>query len=117
MSEISKEEFAEALNLVDDRTGGYWPAIIAALRLAAASASGGGDGWRPIETAPTDGTPVWTYTAEREGLPAFQSTCAYHPDAGWCTDELRYVTHWRPMRDVWLPPPTVSSRHSEEGGR
>jgi len=73
------------------------------LRIAAASASGCGDGWMPIETAPKDGTLVWAYTAEREGLPAFQSACAYHPDAGWCTDELRYVTHWRPMRDVWLP--------------
>jgi len=80
-------------------------AIAKLLRLAAASASGGGDGWMPISTAPKDGTLVWAYTAEREGLPAFQSACAYHPDAGWCTDELRYVTHWRPMRDVWLPEP------------
>jgi len=43
-------------------------------------------GWQPIETAPRDGTVVWVYTAEREGLPAFQSRCAWHPDA--CRDPL-----------------------------
>ena len=61
--------------------------------------------WQPIETAPRDGTLVWVYTAERDGLPAFQGPCAYHPDAGWCADELREVTHWKPMRAVYQEPP------------
>ena len=56
--------------------------------------------WRLIETAPTDGTVVLVFAAERDGLPAFQCTAAYHEDAGWCVDELREVTHWMP-----LPPP------------
>ena len=56
--------------------------------------------WRLIETAPTDGTVVLVFAAERDGLAAFQCTAAYHADAGWCVDELREVTHWMP-----LPPP------------
>ena len=56
--------------------------------------------WRLIETAPTDGTVVLVFAAERDGLAAFQCTAAYHEDAGWCVDELREVTHWMP-----LPPP------------
>ena len=62
--------------------------------------------WRPIETARQDGTKIWVYAAEYEGLPAFQTECRYHPDAGWCVDELRHVTHWVPMEEVWLPSPT-----------
>lgn len=53
--------------------------------------------WNPIETAPKDGTEVWVYVAPREGLRGFQCVCAYHPDAGWCADELREVTHWMPL--------------------
>lgn len=53
--------------------------------------------WNPIETAPTDGTEVWVYVAPRDGLKGFQCVCAYHPDAGWCADELREVTHWMPL--------------------
>jgi hypothetical protein len=55
--------------------------------------------WLPIDTAPEDGTLVWVYTRERNTLPAFECPCAYHPDAGWCTDELREVTHWMPLLD------------------
>ncbi len=53
-----------------------------------------GDGWRTIDTARTDGTEYWVYVAPRDGLPGFQTRCAYHKDAGWCADELREVTHW-----------------------
>jgi hypothetical protein len=56
--------------------------------------------WRPIETAPKDGTVVLVFAAARDGLSAFQCTAAYHEDAGWCVDELREATHWMP-----LPPP------------
>lgn len=61
--------------------------------------------WQPISTAPEDGTVVWVYTAAYDDLPAFQGPCAYHPDAGWCTDELRWVTHWVPLQTVYLAPP------------
>ena len=55
------------------------------------------DPWQPIETAPKDGREVWVYADGREELPSFQCVCAYHPDAGWCADELREVTHWMPL--------------------
>lgn len=54
-------------------------------------------GWQPIDTAPRDGTLLWVYVAPYSGLPGFQTTCAYHPDAGFCADELREVTHWKPL--------------------
>lgn len=54
------------------------------------------DEWRPIETAPTDGTIVRVLTNSVQGLPAFECRAAYHSDAGWCVDELRQATHWRP---------------------
>jgi hypothetical protein len=53
--------------------------------------------WRPIETAPTDGTLILVYAAEREGLPGFVTVCRYHPDGGFCVDELRVPTHWMPL--------------------
>jgi hypothetical protein len=52
------------------------------------------EGWRPIEEAPKDGSIQIVYTAAYEDLPAFISECAWHPDAGWCTCELRVVTHF-----------------------
>jgi hypothetical protein len=55
------------------------------------------DGWQPIETAPQDGTHVLIYAGERAGLPAFQCVAAYHPDGGWCVDELRYAVAWQPL--------------------
>ena len=61
--------------------------------------------WQPIETAKPDGSLVWVYVAAYDGLPAFQAVASYHPDTGWCVDELRDVTHWMPLRDVWLEPP------------
>ena len=70
-------------------------------------------GWQPITTAPQTGEVVWTYTSAAHGLPAFQGPCAHHPDAGWCTDELREVTHWVPLSRVALPPP-ISAMNAEE---
>ena len=32
----------------------------------------------------------------QHGLPPFEGPCAYHADAGWCTDEFRPATHWHP---------------------
>ena len=60
--------------------------------------------WQPIETIPTDTDKPWDerrfwllYAPEREGLPAMQSVCRYHDDAGWCIDELRTATHGQPL--------------------
>lgn len=70
-------------------------------RITAALAEKDG-GWMPIETAPRDGSAFLAYTAAAHGLPPFVSLCKWHPDAGFCTDELRNVTHWRPLPP--LPP-------------
>jgi len=53
--------------------------------------------WKPIESAPRDGTPIWVWAPPAHGLSAMHSLCAYHPDAGFCIDELRDPTHWRPL--------------------
>lgn len=59
--------------------------------------------WRPIETAPTDGTMIVVHAevpaharcrdAAKE-LPPLVSLCAYHPDAGFCVCTIREPTHW-----------------------
>jgi hypothetical protein len=62
--------------------------------------------WQPIETAPTDGTPVLIYATLNPpenrnqsvlDLKPFYCVACYHPDAGWCVDEFREATHWRPL--------------------
>lgn len=53
-------------------------------------------GWSPIDEAPKDGSYQLVYTSACDGLPPFISECSWHPDAGWCTDELRVVTHYLP---------------------
>lgn len=54
--------------------------------------------WQPIETAPKDGTLFLAYAAAgQHDLPALYSLCAWHPDAGFCIDELREPTHWQPL--------------------
>lgn len=53
--------------------------------------------WRPIETAPTDGTRVLVWVAGCDELPAFQAIASHHPQAGWAVDEVRPTTHWMPL--------------------
>ena len=76
------------------------PSVVRAL-LTDSAAALAGMGWQPIATAPRDGTRVWVYVAAAHDLPAFQCACAWHPDGGWCADELRPITHWMPL----LEPP------------
>jgi hypothetical protein len=60
--------------------------------------------WFPMESAPTDGTTILVWCAPAHGLSALYSTCAYHPDAGFCVDALRPPTRWTPLPD---PPNTT----------
>ena len=66
------------------------------------------DGWQTIASAPRD-QPIWIYappfTDGCEKLPSIQCVCHWHPDAGFCVDELRSITHWRA-----LPPPPDAER-------
>lgn len=57
-------------------------------------------GWRPIESAPKDGSEFVVYCPSAYGLKHMASLCAWHDAAGFCVDELREPTHWQP-----LPPP------------
>jgi hypothetical protein len=52
-------------------------------------------GWQPIEGAPKDRA-IRVYAPGREGLPGITCMCEWHPDAGFCVDEVRVVTHWWP---------------------
>lgn len=61
--------------------------------------------WQLIETAPRDGALFLAWAPGAHGLKAIYSLCAWHPGAGFCIDELREPTHWRPLPD---PP----ARHS-----
>ena len=56
-----------------------------------------GEGWRAISLAPQDGSEVEVYAPPAHGLPEIYTRAAFHPDAGWCVDELREVTHYRPI--------------------
>jgi hypothetical protein len=59
-------------------------------------------GWKPIDTAPTDGTIVEVYAPAREGLNFLVLDAAYTEAGGWTVDEVRHVTHWRPKASVEL---------------
>jgi len=50
--------------------------------------------WIPLDKFTPQNRILWVYTAPAEDLPGFQGVCRWHPDAGFCTDELREVTHW-----------------------
>lgn len=52
---------------------------------------------QPIDTAPKDGTFILVYVDAKEGLPPFLAIVNYHPDAGWCCDEVRDATRWYPQ--------------------
>jgi hypothetical protein len=58
--------------------------------------------WKPIESAPTDGTLILVWCASRDGLPGMYSLCRYHPNAGFCVDELRYPTYWMELPEAPL---------------
>ena len=61
--------------------------------------------WEIMELAPTDGTIVELYVETKEDLPAFVTLGAYHPDAGWCVDELREPIAWRKhVAPIWAMP-------------
>ena len=50
--------------------------------------------WRDIAEAPDD-RQVAVWCPAREGLDELMSFCRYHPDAGFCVDELREPTLYR----------------------
>lgn len=51
--------------------------------------------WLPIFTAPRDEWEVEVLAPGYHDLPPIQCFCAWHPDAGFCIDELRSPLWWR----------------------
>lgn len=52
--------------------------------------------WVRVEDVPLeweDGRWLMYYAPAYEGLPPLHGPVSYHPDAGWCVDELRQVSH------------------------
>src|SRR5271167_1920750 len=50
--------------------------------------------WKPICDAPQDRY-IWVWCPPYSGLSELISLCHYHPDAGFCVDELRYPELWK----------------------
>lgn len=68
----------------DNRNAGWWTDLA----------------WQDMDSAPTDGTEFLAYSVEQNAdnpLPPFISICSWHPDAGFCTDEIREPIKWHPM--------------------
>lgn len=62
-------------------------------------------GWFEIASwAPRD-REILVWAPARDGLPAMYSVCRWHPDAGYCIDEIREPTYWRELP----APPGASS--------
>jgi len=60
---------------------------------------------RPIAEAPRDGMMFLAYSEDLSGngLTPFWSGCAWHDDAGFCTDEIREPTHFIPISAIPKP--------------
>ena len=75
--------------------------------------------WFPISTAPTDGRTIIVYAPGQDGLNQIVCLCAWHPDAGFCVDELREPTHWQPFESPTTDPECqlhdFSYSHSKAG--
>ena len=96
-SEIGPDTPAGRFDYSDARA--VWDAMLAASPQGEGS-PGDAQGWRDIATAPRDGREIVAYSQDvsgTAGLNPFVSLCAWHPDAGFCTCELREVTHWMPL--------------------
>lgn len=63
--------------------------------------------WSDISKAKQDGTRylMWSEDVRNVGLPPFMSVCAWHPEAGFCTDELR-----EPTKFMELPSPPQTEK-------
>lgn len=60
--------------------------------------------WRPIATAPKDGTVFLAFAPGADyGLDDLKTHCSWHRDAGFCVCELREPTHWLPFSEIPSP--------------
>jgi hypothetical protein len=64
------------------------------------------EGWRDISTAPHDRW-IIVYAEPYDDLPGFVTPCLWHPDGGFCVDELREASRWHELPS---PPETRENR-------
>lgn len=50
--------------------------------------------WMPIDDLTPRGHPILVYAPAAHGLPGMIGICQWHPDAGFCIDDLRRPTIW-----------------------
>ena len=55
-----------------------------------------GQAWNNIESAPKD-REILVFAPSYDGLRSLRQISKYHPDAGYCIDELRNPTHWQEL--------------------
>ena len=53
--------------------------------------------WKPISTAPRDGSQIVVYCPSAHGIDHMASIAAYEDYAAFCVDELREPTLWIPI--------------------
>ncbi len=63
--------------------------------------------WQHIDSAPKDRW-IFVYAAPYFELEGFVCVCHWHPDAGFCVDELREAVAWMPI--TYPAPPPVRRR-------
>jgi len=102
MSEPTNEQLAKELTAIrnalrDDLSLAEldWDGFLTLAALTAALS----EGWKDMkdDPPPKDGTEFLVWAPSVHGLPSMFSVCAWHEDAGFCIDELREATHWRPL--------------------
>ena len=79
-----------------EKAGGGWMGRLVRLMIRVWNSPYAND-WRPISTAPKDGTEIIVYCPPAHGLNHMASVCAWHEDAGFCVCELREPSLWIPL--------------------
>lgn len=60
---------------------------------------------RDMRDAPRDRR-IRVWAPEYQGLPAIFAICQWHPDAGFCIDELREPVMWWDLPHLVIPSPS-----------
>ncbi len=67
--------------------------------------------WRGISEAREDPDAwLWVYCPPHDGLPAMACPCRWHPEAGFCVDELRSPTLFVELGSILPRPPQEESK-------
>ena len=53
--------------------------------------------WQPIDENTPKDREILVFAPSYDGLRSLRQISKYHPDAGYCIDELRHPTHWQEL--------------------